>query len=143
MPASLLSMLKHLFLSSSLSVSYFILAVPMRKCLGKHSCMSSSFPIVTLNDTSFFQQCSYKCTKENSVRDGDTSQCSSNPVSTKLNCFFILFHYRRFHALVFGKTLVHELPISYSHTGWYFPFSDSATSQLHVHQVEFSKRWRY
>ena len=34
-PALLLSMLTHLFLSS-LSLSYFILAVPMRKCLGKH-----------------------------------------------------------------------------------------------------------
>ena len=41
---------------------YFILAVPMRKCLGKHSCMSNSFPIVILNDTSFFRQCNYKCT---------------------------------------------------------------------------------
>ena len=47
-------MLTHLFLSSSLSLSYFILAVPLRKCLGKHSCVSSSFPIVILNDTSFF-----------------------------------------------------------------------------------------
>ena len=52
-PDLLLSMLTHLFLSSSLSLTYFILAVPMRKCLGKHSCMSS-FPIVILNDTSFF-----------------------------------------------------------------------------------------
>ena len=33
----------------------------------------------------FFRQCSYKCTKENWVRDADTSQCTSNPVSTKLN----------------------------------------------------------
>ena len=49
-PALLLSMLTHLFLSS-LSLSYFILALPMHKCLGKHSCMSSSFPIVILNDT--------------------------------------------------------------------------------------------
>ena len=52
-PALLLSMLTHLFLSSFLSLPYFILADPMRKCLGKHSCMSS-FPIVILNDTSFF-----------------------------------------------------------------------------------------
>ena len=48
--------------SSSVWLSYFILAVPMRKCLGKHSCMSSSFPIAILNDTSFFWQCNYKCT---------------------------------------------------------------------------------
>ena len=58
----------------------------MRKCLGKHSCMSSPFSIAILNDTSFFfRQCNYKCTKENLVRDGDTSQCTSNPVSIKLN----------------------------------------------------------
>ena len=81
-------MLTHLFLFYSLSLPYFILAVPMRKCLGKHSCMSSSFPIVILYDTSFFRQCNYKCTKENSVRDGDTSQCTSNPVSTELNSDF-------------------------------------------------------
>ena len=40
--------------SLSVSLSYFILAVPMRKCFGKHSCMSSSFPIVILNDTCYF-----------------------------------------------------------------------------------------
>ena len=45
-PALLLSILTHLFLpSSSVSLCYFILAVPMRECLGKHSCMSSPFPI--------------------------------------------------------------------------------------------------
>ena len=37
------------------SLSYFILAVPLRECSGKHSCMSSSFPIVIPNDTCFFQ----------------------------------------------------------------------------------------
>ena len=31
------------------SLSYFNLAVPMRKCLGEHSCMSSSFSIDILN----------------------------------------------------------------------------------------------
>ena len=50
----LLFILTHLFLSFFLSLSYFILAVPMRKWLGKHSCMNSSFPIVILNDTCFF-----------------------------------------------------------------------------------------
>ena len=45
-----------LFLSSSsVSLSYFILAVPMRECLGKHSCMSSPFPIAILNGTFFFR----------------------------------------------------------------------------------------
>ena len=50
MPALLLSTpTPPVLLSSSVSVSYFILAVPMRECLGKHSCMSSQFPIAILN----------------------------------------------------------------------------------------------
>ena len=40
--------------SSSVSLSYFVLAVPMRECLGKHSCMSSPFPTAILNGTCFF-----------------------------------------------------------------------------------------
>ena len=48
-PAVLFSILTP----SSVSWSYFILAVPMRECLGKHSCMSSQFPIAILNGTSF------------------------------------------------------------------------------------------
>ena len=43
-----------LFLPSSVTLSYFILAVPMCECLGKHSCMSSSFPIAILNGTTCF-----------------------------------------------------------------------------------------
>ena len=35
-------------------MSYFILASSMRKCLGKHSCMSSQFPIAILNGISSF-----------------------------------------------------------------------------------------
>ena len=53
-PAVLFSILTPLFCpSSSVSLSYFILAVPMRECLGKHSCMSFPFPIAILNGTSF------------------------------------------------------------------------------------------
>ena len=37
-------------------------------------------------------------------------------------CFFVLFHSCRSHAGVFGKTLVHEFPVSYSHTEWYLLF---------------------
>ena len=50
---------KHFFLFflSSVSLSYFILALPIRKCLIKHSCMSSSFPIAILNGTFFFSLC--------------------------------------------------------------------------------------
>ena len=52
----LLSILTPLFLPpSSFSLFYFILAVPMRECLRKHSCMSSPFPIAILNGTFFFR----------------------------------------------------------------------------------------
>ena len=41
-PTFLLAILTPLFLPPSfVSLSYFILAVPMHECLGKHSCMSS------------------------------------------------------------------------------------------------------
>ena len=56
MPALLFSILTPLFLPpSSVSLSYFILSVPMRECLGKHSCMSSPFPLAILNGTFFFR----------------------------------------------------------------------------------------
>ena len=38
------------------------------------------------------------------------------------SCFFVLFHSCCSHSRLFGKTLVHESPISYSHTEWYLPF---------------------
>ena len=41
---------------------------------------------------------------------------------TSFVCFFILFHSCCSHTHMFGKTLVHEFPISYSHTEWYLPF---------------------
>ena len=55
MTALLLSILAPLFLLfSSISLSYLNIAARMRECLGKHSCMSSSFPIAILNGTCFF-----------------------------------------------------------------------------------------
>ena len=53
-PALLLSILTYLIPSSSVSLAYSVLAVPMRECLGKHSCMSSPFPLAILNGTCFF-----------------------------------------------------------------------------------------
>ena len=56
-PAVLFSILTPLFCpssSSSVLLSYFILAFRMLECLGKHSCMSSQFPISILNGTSSF-----------------------------------------------------------------------------------------
>ena len=56
-PALVLFILTPLFLpSSSVSLSYFVLAVPMRECFGKHSCMSSPCPIAILNCTFFFRE---------------------------------------------------------------------------------------
>ena len=56
LPAILLSICAHLFFhSSSVSLPYFILADPMRKCLGKHSCMSSPFPITIRKGILFFR----------------------------------------------------------------------------------------
>ena len=50
--AVLLSTFILLFLlSSSVSLSFIYLSVPMRGSLGKYSCMSSSFPIAILNGT--------------------------------------------------------------------------------------------
>ena len=43
-------------------------------------------------------------------------------------CFFILFNSYCSRARVFGKTLVHEFPISYSNTEYYFFLSDSSTT---------------
>ena len=52
MPTIILSLFTFLFLpSSSVSLSYLILAVPMSECLVKHSCMSSAFPVATLDGT--------------------------------------------------------------------------------------------
>ena len=54
-PAVLFSILTPLFCpSSSVSLSYLILAVPIRECLGKHSYMSPPFPITILNGASSF-----------------------------------------------------------------------------------------
>ena len=54
-PSLLLSILTPLFLPySSVSLSYFVLALHMRECLGKHSCMSSPCPIAILNGTFLF-----------------------------------------------------------------------------------------
>ena len=38
-------------------------------------------------------------------------------------CLIVLFHSCCSHAWVFGKTLLHDFPISYSHNEWYFVFS--------------------
>ena len=56
MPALLFSILTPLLPSSFVSLSYFILAVPTRECLGKHPCMRSPCPIAMLNGTFLFRE---------------------------------------------------------------------------------------
>ena len=58
---ALLSTLTPLSLPSSVSLAYFIPAVPVSECLGKHSCVSSAFPLVILNGTFLFSQCEIVC----------------------------------------------------------------------------------
>ena len=49
------NILAPLFLpSQSVSLYYFIVAVPMRECLGKRSCVSYTFPIAIMNGTFVF-----------------------------------------------------------------------------------------
>ena len=61
-PALLLSMLTPLSLpSSSVSLYCFVLGVPMRECLGKHSCVSSPCPIAILNVTFLFSRGEIVC----------------------------------------------------------------------------------
>ena len=55
-------------------------------------------------------------------------------------CFFIFFHSCCSRARVFGKTLVHEFPISYSHTEWYLFFfrqrNYSCTMCIRIEKLE-------
>ena len=44
---------------SSIYLSYFILALPMRKCSGKHFCMSFTFPMAMLNAPLLFREESF------------------------------------------------------------------------------------
>ena len=56
------------FLSSSfVSLFYFVFAVPMRECLGKHSCMSSPCNIAILNGTFLFSRGEIVCLGRNFV----------------------------------------------------------------------------
>ena len=94
----------------------------MRKCLGKHSCMSSSFPIVILNDTSFFSTVQLQVHNENPARYGRNTDALVN-LNTKLNfCFakkntyfchlflshlFITYFYHLFLSLIFITYFYH------------------------------------
>ena len=50
-------------------------------------------------------------------------------------CFCILFHFCCSHARVFGKTFVHEFPISYCHTEWFLLFSRNDLIEMVVEKL--------
>ena len=60
-PTLVLSILTPLLPPSTVSLSYFVLVVPMRECLGKHSWMSSPCPIAILNGTFLFSRGEIVC----------------------------------------------------------------------------------
>ena len=67
-PALLLSILLPLFLSSSVSLPYCILAVLICECFEKHSCMSTTFPIAIRNGTCFFLIGATTCAQKRILR---------------------------------------------------------------------------
>ena len=115
MPALLLSILTPLFLPSlSISLSYFVLTVPMRECLGKHSCMSSPCPIAILNGTFLFLQVKIVCDLgrsfiyQNQIKLNFTYFHNPTSLLAFFLCFFVSFHSYCSHAQVLGATLIHE-----------------------------------
>ena len=64
--------------SLSIYLSYLILVVPMCECLGKHSCMSSPFPIAMLNGTLFF--CETTWSKWSKSRLSKTNYYNNNGI---------------------------------------------------------------
>ena len=53
--------------------------------------------------------------------------------------FFVLFYFFCSHALVFGKTLLHEFHISYSCTEWYLFFPTVELQVYYVYSEQNSK----
>ena len=64
--------------SSSVSLSNFYLAVPMRRCLRKHSCMSSPFPIAILNGTCSLRALILFCGDVPAIKTTQTSEIGHN-----------------------------------------------------------------
>ena len=127
----LLSILLPLFLpSSSVSLSYFIRAVPMRECLGKHSCASVwGNTVARVFGETLLRECLWKhsCASvwENTLGRvfGKTllRECLG-----KHSCASV---WENTLARLFGKTLLHECYISYILTEWYL--------------IVFFRQWSY
>ena len=120
-------------------------------CLGKHSCMSSPFPIAILNGTFFFRSVKAMNNWDRSAIkqilllllikyfhimfiivvfwlgcDRPSGHLFFVTLSSYLlRLFLYLISFLLFPGAVFGKTLVHEFPISYSHTECYTFFFQS------------------
>ena len=119
-PGLILSVLTSLFLpsSSSVTLSYFILAVPIRECLGKHS-YTSSFPIAVLNGTCFFPTVQLQVHTVYSEWKSRNTWCTSKPIHiSKLTllafvfCLFDLFNSCFSQKQLFVIPLMHEFHIS-------------------------------
>ena len=70
-------------LSSSVSLSNFYLAVPMRGCFGKHSCMSSPFhiSILSLNGTCSLRELILFCGDVPTIKTKLNNNCHPVPAS--------------------------------------------------------------
>ena len=65
--------------SSTVSLSSLILGVPMHEYLGKHSCMSSTFPLANTECfLFFFPDSALQVHKEDPVRDGKNTDALVN-----------------------------------------------------------------
>ena len=98
--------------SSCVSLSSFIAAVLMRKCMGKHSCTSATF-LVILNESCFLRSPGIDFFWLGSVIK----------LKTIIIIIIIIFNSCCFHAQVFGRALVREFHISYRNTEWGLPSS--------------------
>ena len=103
-----LSLQMPLFLPSSVSLFYFILAVSMCESLGKYSCISSSFPVAILNGTFFFLTTQLHMCKRHSRWDRFVGRWLCNFLLLLLLCTRIPFYlvpktvyYTVYHVLCF------------------------------------------
>ena len=68
---------------------------------------------------------------------------SHSSLLTIFVCLIVLFRSCCSRAWVFGKTLVHEFPMSYSHTEWYLLFFARRNSRSFVYQNQIKLNYYY
>ena len=98
--------------SSSVSLSYFILAVAMPVWHTKHLCMSSAFPIAILNGSFYLRET--RRSKWSKICSSKIGLLLNNELTLHFNihlhafliCLFDLFHSCCYHAQVLWPTLL-------------------------------------